>query len=154
MRLETDFKSPLQRRVDIAQEALDAYVGKPFAWGSADCVRLAVFVLRKAGFHPGLAKFGEYSSEAGARRALRHAKMATLADAVDDVGLMRIAPASALPCDLIAFPGEGELQGLAVALGNRRVLGFTESVQDGACSIIAANLEHAITAWSVPPWRK
>ena len=32
--------SPLLARRDAAQAALDAFLGQPFAWGQADCVRL------------------------------------------------------------------------------------------------------------------
>lgn len=154
IKLESKVKDPLVERVEIAQAALDAYLGKPFSWGENDCARLGAFVLRMAGHNAGLAKFGAYSTEAGARRALRRGKAADLVAAVDMVGLPRIVPAAALPADLIAFPGEGGWQGLTVVLGNGRVLGFTESVPDGACSIIAAKLEFALAAWSVGPWRK
>jgi hypothetical protein len=140
--------------VEIAQAALNAYIGKPFEWGKYDCARLGAFVLREAGFSPGLAKFGEYHSDITARKALQRAKVGSLVEAVDLTGLARTTPAACLPADLIAFPGEAGWQGLAVVLGNGRVLGFTESVPDGACSIIAARLELAVAAWSVPPWQK
>jgi hypothetical protein len=139
--------------VEIAQAALDAYIGKPFAWGENDCARLGAFVLRLAGYKPNLSRFGAYRSELSAVRALKRHKLGSLTEAVDEIGLMRIAPAATLPGDLISFPGdtEGGLDGLTVVLGNGRVLGFTASAEAGACSIIAARLEHALAAWSVPP---
>jgi hypothetical protein len=148
-------KNLLVRRVEIAQEALDEFRGKPFVWGSFDCARLGAFVLRRCGYKPNLARFGDYKTELAARRALARQGHASLASAVDALGPMRIAPAATLPCDLIAFPGqEGGLDGLTVVLGNGRVLGFTEAAEHGACSIIDAHLQHATAAWSVPPWRK
>ena len=146
-------KDPLVRRVEIAQEALDTFAGKPFAWGTNDCARLAALVLRRAGYKPNLAQFGDYRSDLSARRALKRRKMESVLDWIDSVGLMRIAPASALPGDLIAFPGAGGWDGLSVVLGNGRVLVFTETAGAAACSVIAANLGAAVAAWSVPPCR-
>jgi hypothetical protein len=155
MRLQSDFKAPLQRRVDIAQEALEAFMGKPFAWGTNDCARLADHVLRAAGYKPNLGQFGTYATDRAALRALKRRHMGTVLDWMDSVpGLARITPARALPADLIAFPGEGGWHGLTVYIGNGRVLGFTEMAEDGACSIIAARMVFAVAAWSVVPWQK
>ena len=153
MRLSSSYKSPLVRRVEIAQEALDTFAGKPFAWGTNDCARLAALVLRRAGYKPNLAQFGDYRSDLAALRALKRRKMTSVLDWIDSVGVMRIAPAATLPCDLISFPGGSGWDGLAVALGNGRVLAFAGDVELHACSIIAAKLELATCAWSVPPCR-
>ena len=40
---------PLLARRDAAQAAIDAFLGQPFAWGEADCVRLAACVLNHHG---------------------------------------------------------------------------------------------------------
>jgi hypothetical protein len=147
--------SALPARVEIAQAALDAFQGQPFAWGTNDCAKLAAFVLRRAGYKPSLAQFGDYRSDRAAARALRARKMKTVLDWIDSIkGLRRISPASTLPGDLIAFPGEGGWHGLTVAIGNGRVLGFSETVLDGGCAVIAANLGAAVAAWEVHPWRK
>ena len=152
MRLSSDYKSPLVRRVEIAQEALDTFAGKPFAWGTMDCARLAALVLRRAGYKPNLAQFGDYRSDRAALRALKTRKMKSVLDWIDSVkGLRRIAPASALPGDLIAFPGMGGWDGLAVALGNGRVLAFSGEAEDHAAVVIAAKLDLATAAWSVAP---
>jgi uncharacterized protein YfaT (DUF1175 family) len=144
------------RRVVIAQAALDKFRGQPFAWGKHDCARLAAFVAKAAGHKVNLAHFGNYGSERTARAALKAHGLATMVDAVDSFGLLRrIAPLGVLPGDLIAFPGADDgWQGICVALGNGRVLGFTEMADRGACSIIQARLAVAITAWSILPWRK
>jgi len=147
--------SALVARVEIAQAALDQFRGKPFAWGSNDCAKLAAFVIRKAGYKPNLARFGEYRTDRAAARALKAHGMKTALDWVDGIkGLRRITPASTLPGDLIAFPGEGGWDALTVVLGNGRVLGFSETVADGGCAVIAANLGAAVAAWEVHPWRK
>ena len=146
-------KNPLVRRVEIAQAALDTYLGKPFGWGTNDCARLAAFVLRRAGYAPNLAQFGNYRTDLSARKALKARKMRNVLDWIDSIkGLGRIAPAATLPGDLIAFPGQGGWEGLAVALGNGRVLAFTEAA-DGTCAVVDADLGQAVAAWSVPPCR-
>jgi hypothetical protein len=147
-------KSALVLRIEAAQDALDTYRGQPFAWGENDCARLAAHVLRRLGYRPNLAQFGGYRSDKAARRALKARGMANVLDWMDSVkGLARIPPAAALPGDIIAFPGAGGWDGLAVALGNGRILAFTEAAEAGACSIIAADLGLAVTAWSAAPCR-
>lgn len=151
----TQLNSPLVVRVAIAQSALDTFRGKPFAWGTNDCARLAAHVLRAAGYNPDLAQFGDYRNDRAARRALKARGMTSVLDWIDSVkGVHRVTPASTLPGDLIAFPGEGGWDGLTVVLGGGRVLAFTEAVADGACHILDANLWAAVAAWSVTPCRK
>lgn len=133
----------LIRRRDAAQATIDRFHGKPLAYGRDDCVRMAVFCLRKLGVRVSLLKAGSYRSELGAARALRRTGFATLAEAVDAQGLPRIAPAMALPGDLVGLPAPNGQVGLAVAVGNGRVLAFWETAQ--ACTVIQP-LEY-VCAW-------
>jgi hypothetical protein len=152
--MSDQINSPMIRRVAAAQAAVDAFAGKPFAWGENDCARLAAFALRQAGYRPNLGQFGAYRSDLAARRALKARNMKSVVDWIDRVrGLERITPAATLPGDLIAFPGVGGWEGLSVVLGNGRVLAFTEAA-GGGCAIVAANLELAVAAWEVDPCRK
>lgn len=145
-------KPPLVLRVEAAQATLDKFRNRPFAWGENDCARLAADLLRRLGYKPNLSQFGGYRSDLTARKALKARGMANVMDWMDSVpGLLRITPAASLPADLIAFPGVGGWHGLGVVIGNGRVLAFTEAVEGGACSVIAAKLELAETAWSCPP---
>jgi uncharacterized protein YfaT (DUF1175 family) len=139
------------RRAIITQAALDKFKGQPFAWGRADCARLAVFVAKAAGHKVSLARFGHYSTERAARAALRSQGLHSMVEAIDSFKLLtRIPPLAALPGDLIAFPAEDDgWQGVTVALGNSRVLGFTEAAPEGACSIIQARLALALAAWRI-----
>lgn len=122
----------LEQRQAIAQAAVRTFLAQPFQPGKYDCVRLAAFVLRQRGKRPGLARGGSYKSMAGAYRALRRAGFETLADALDAMGLQRIPPAAALPCDIIMVPAAGPFDGaLHVAVGNGRTIGYHEDV-DGA----------------------
>lgn len=140
----------LRRRRDVAQAVFDRFAGRPLAWGRDDCVRMAAFALRKFKRPVSLAKAGEYSSLKGALRALRRAGFDTLEAAVDAQGLERIAPAFALPGDIIGLPAEedGPWLALTVALGNGRVLGF----QGGACKVLQPRLDPE-TANRVRAWR-
>lgn len=117
------------RRVAAAQATLDQFQGRPFAFGSDDCARMVVFHLRQFGLKPRIAKAGSYSTLLGARRALARAGFATLADAVDAQGLLRIPPAAAVVGDLLMMPGVDDFGALAVALGNGRVLGWHEDAE-------------------------
>lgn len=117
------------RRQQAAQAAVDRFKGQPWQLGKNDCVRMAAFVLRKMGHRPQLGKAGSYTTGAGAMRALKRAGHDTLAGALDALGLERIAPAAALPADIVMIPGEAPLDGaLTIAVGNGRVLGFHEDV--------------------------
>lgn len=122
----------LEQRRTIAQAALDTYRDQPFTPGKFDCVRLAAFVLRERGHKPRLGRGGSYKTMLGGYRALRRAGFETLAEALDSLGLMRIPPAAALPCDIILIPGPAPYDGvLQVAVGNGRTIGYHEDL-DGA----------------------
>ena len=119
----------LERRRRAAQATVDRFKGVPFEYGKNDCVRMAAFVLRQLGHRPKLAKAGSYKSAAGAVRALKRAGYATLAEALDAMNLPRIAPAAALPGDIILVPGEAPFDGaLHVAVGNGRTLAYHEDL--------------------------
>lgn len=134
------------RRQQAAQAAVDRFKGQPWELGKNDCVRLAAFVLRKMGHRPQLGKAGSYKTGAGAMRALKRAGYDTLADALDRLGLERVAPAAALVADIVMIPGEGPIDGaLTIAVGNGRVLGFHEDA--GAAEILQPVA--FITAWRV-----
>lgn len=145
--------NPLVKRTAAAQAVVDRYNGRAFAWGRADCVRLAAYALRKMGRPVSLIKAGDYSSLRGALKALRRAGFDGLEQAVDAQGLFRIPPAMALPGDLIGLPSDedggerGSWVALTVALGNGRVIGF----QSGAAKILQPIYGADAIAWRVEP---
>ena len=118
--------SIMTRRVEIAQATLDAFRHRPFEWGPSDCCRLAAHAIKGAGYNPGLARGGSYTTEFGARRALKRAKLTGLDHWLDDLGFPRIPAAAALPGDIVGFrhPAQNGWTALSVALGNGRLLGF------------------------------
>lgn len=117
------------QRQRAAQAVVDRFLGRPLAYGSDDCARMAALALRQMGHRPQLGKAGAYRTELGAVRALKRFGHASLADAIDSLGLQRIAPAATLIGDLVMLPAEGAFGGaLAVVVGNGRVLGWHEAV--------------------------
>lgn len=127
--------NPMIRRQQAAQATIDRFQGRPLAYGRDDCVRMTVFCLRKLGVKVSLLKAGAYRSEIGAARALKRTGFASLSEAVDAQGLPRIAPAMALPGDIVALPAPDGQVGLAVAVGNGRVLAFWEGA-GGICTVV------------------
>lgn len=120
--------SELVRRRDVTQATVDAWKGRKFKLGQADCVRLAADHLRRMGHKVRLPAKGSYATLLGAQRALAKRGYADLPAALDDLGLERIAPAAARLGDLIAIPSEHRIGCLMVAIGNGRALGFHEDI--------------------------
>lgn len=131
-------RGEMQRRAAAAQATLDRFVGRAFAWGRDDCVRLAAFHLRKMGHRPHVAKAGSYRSALSARRALARAGHQSLEAAVDSLGLVRIPMAAAIVGDVGLLPSDAgtdeALGALIVCLGNGRWLGFAADA-DHACAV-------------------
>lgn len=110
-----------------AVEATMAYVrGRKFRLGKLDCARMTAFHLKQLGWRVRLSKIGTYKTALGAKAALKRIGCATVVDAIDALGLERIAPARALPGDVVSFPCDHELGALGIAVGNGNMLAFHE----------------------------
>lgn len=144
--------SPLIPRVAAAQSTLDRFLDKPFVWGKADCVRMIAHNLRALGYKPNLTRGGPYSSEPGARRALKNAGFARLEGALDGIGLPRLTPAAALPGDIVALTSGEDWPALGVALGNGRVLAF--NAHTGLAGVCEPDAADVIAAWRADPCLK
>ena len=139
--------SPLDLRVAATQKLLDDWKGVEFSWAdNQHCVRMVAEHLRRMGYTPPLSKGGPFTTALGAQRAIKRAGCATLSEAVDLVGLPRIAPAAALVGDIIELPGDAP-GCLAVALGNGRVLAWHPDA-DGAAVLQPSAY---VVAWRVTP---
>jgi hypothetical protein len=137
----------LDRRVAATQQLLDAWKGRPFSWKTGShCVAMVAEHLRRMGYEPPLAQAGSFASPASAQRALKRVGVTTLSEAVDLMGLPRIASASALAGDIIELPGEAP-GALGVALGNGRLLGWHPDAE-GA---VVVQPTAYIAAWRVDP---
>ncbi|MFZ4605148.1 MAG: DUF6950 family protein [Caulobacter sp.] len=113
-------------RAAVAQAAVDEFAGKALVMGRCDCARLVTFVLERFGVDTGLGRFGDYRSETGAYRALRRTGFGSMEEAIESLGLERIAPARRLPGDLLSLPGSGAVAAMHVALSNGVTLGWGE----------------------------
>lgn len=143
--------NPMVRRVDVAQAAVDRFAGKPFAWHTTDCGRLAAFVLRGLGYKPVFSRFGRYSTAMGAHKALKRAGFKDTVDWIDSIhGLTRTPFAMTLPGDLAAYEGQDAMTALTVVLGNQRLLGFHP--QTGGC-VVMQPIAIPEICWRVAPCR-
>lgn len=140
----------LLRRKAAADACVRRFAGKPLRWGQTDCVKLAALAMRKQGVTVPLLRGVRYSSETTALRRLRELGFDCLSAAMDATGLVRIAPARALPGDIVGLPTESE--GFDVSLmvcvagGSRELLGL-----DGAGRFaVLRPAEHFVGSWRVP----
>jgi hypothetical protein len=86
---------------------------------------------------------GSYRSVNSALMALRARGYDSVEAALDDMGLQRIAPAAAIVGDLLMLPGVDKLGGLAISLGNGRVVAYHEDV---AAAAVLQPIEY-VAAW-------
>lgn len=140
----------LVRRRDAAQATLDTWLGKPFAWGEADCARMAAGHLRQLGYKPRLSRFGRYSTALGAAKALRRGGFDDLGQVLDDLGLIRIGHASHLVGDIFGLVSEPGWIALGVALGNGRVLAFNP--HDNCGGVVQPPHDAILACWRADPW--
>ena len=151
-----DDTAPLARRVAATQEILNAWRYRELVWGSDDCARMTAAMLTRLGWSPRLSRGGYYKSALGAAKALKRAGFADAAAWLDDVGLIRIPPAAALPGDIFGLcHAEQELGvGLAICIGNGRVLGFGDNGDGIRCHVWPLNLTvegATYIAWRADP---
>lgn len=121
--------SVMQKRARAVQSCMDRFAFKMVEPGVRDCGKLAAHALHGMGRKAKLLNGWKGKSWASALRYLEAQGFASLVDLVNAMGLERIAPAAALPGDLIGLPTDAEGFGcsLAVALDNGRVLGLNQS---------------------------
>lgn len=133
---------------------MEAYLGRPFSWGDADCLHLATYCLKRLGYAPDFDKAGPYDTETGALRALLRAGFRSVEDAIDDlVGKdKRIDPLQAVVGDVLGFSDGSELLlSMTVSVGHGKVLGFQH---DEICRIFSPNYDvkgATYVAWRCDP---
>lgn len=117
----------IERRVAAVEATRAHFAGRPFQWGKVDCAKVVAWHLRKMG-HPsiGIAKAGTYRTALSAKRAMKRWGVGSLSEALDKAGLAQIAPAAALPGDIVRLPGTDTFDALAIVAGNGAVLAFHE----------------------------
>ena len=120
-------KHPLILRAEAAQACMDRFNGLPGVPGKRDCSTLAAHAMRRMGHKATLLTESKHKSWASAIKYIRSKGCADLLELMDATGLPRIAPAMALPADIIGMPsepGDGFGCSLTVCLGNNRILGI------------------------------
>ena len=114
----------LRERARITQDTLDHFQDKPFVWHSRDCGALASHHARACGKEVPTPR--PYKTARGALRAIRELGHSNLEALVDSL-FEPIAPAFALPGDLIAVPASEEWGvALGLYLGNERLMAFAD----------------------------
>lgn len=138
----------LVRKRDAAQKILNAWSKRPLRLGTSDCVRMIAAHLRLLGYRVKLPPSGSYRTVASATKALKTAGFASVGEALDDLGLKRIAPAATVAGDIIQIPAVDDLGAFAVVLGNGRVAGYHEEVGGG---VLVVQPVEFVAAWRVLP---
>lgn len=141
--------NPLIKRQKATDATAKHFGGKPFAWGSVDCAKMAAFHLRRLGKKVSLSRFGQYRTAQGAASALKRKGFASIIEAVDDLMLERIAPAYMLIGDLIAWPGDDPIGSLAIYAGNGNVMCFHHSNEFLVTFLPAPEAMAQAVAWKV-----
>lgn len=135
--------SLMDLRIAATQATFDRFNGQPFELGKNDCARMVAFHLRGLGLKFGLAQAGYYSTEVGARRALKRLGVSSLSEIMDR-HFVRIAPAQALTGDVVCGPGQGGTgEAMAIRLHRNNALGFL----DGQCAELV--IHDYAAAWRV-----
>lgn len=121
----------LVERRDATLATVERFKAKKFDWAKAStCVHLARTQMAAMGHRvPPVPRF---RSALSAHRALAERGWGTLADMMGAVPtVVEIAPAQAVVGDILELPSEGDSIGsLVVAIGNGRVIGWLEGMDD------------------------
>lgn len=115
-------------RRDATQKTFDKYRSRPFDWNGATCIHLARTQLRNMGHKP--PRIPAFRSAIGAKRAMKDAGYATIADIFDGLGLPRIAPARMKVGDIAILPGEDGWDAVVISAGGK-LLGWHGASEDG-----------------------
>lgn len=134
----------LERRNRALRATLERFGDQPFAWGRNDCARMVAFALRKLGRPVQVAKAGSYKTALSARAALKRLGYTDL-ESLLDAQRERIAPAMALPCDVLLLPGDEGFGALALQLPNQSAFMFHEDT--GTATAVRLVPDKIIGAW-------
>jgi hypothetical protein len=133
--------STILQRHEALTATLDKFRDKPFEFGKHDCIQMARFHARQLGYKlPGT---GAYTSALGARRALRKQGVDSI-EALLDKFFTRIAPAAALPGDLLLVPKEANAElGTVVLSVGKKCIGWVE----GHDEMVVMTVTEHLAAW-------
>lgn len=137
------------RKVAITQATLDAWSGRIFAWGKADCAKMTRYHLQAMGRKVKIGARGSYATALGARRMLKRMGHVDLAGALDAQLLARIPLAMATEGDIVAGEGDDAFHALGIYLGNQAVLGF--HTETGRAGPLRLDPTGELICWQVTP---
>ncbi len=139
----------LERRARAVRATLAHWEGRPFSYGTVDCVKVGAWHLRQMGHHQGLGleRAGTYRTAVGARRALTRAGFTSIADALNAAGFAPIAPASALPGDIVIANGTDDWESVGVVIGNGAIAGFHHDDMAKGVQVIRLNEAADYAVW-------
>lgn len=141
---------PLVRRAFVAETVASRFIGRAFAWGESDCAVMAHDVLTGFGLTSPWAQSRGYGTERGARKEMKRLGYTGIDDALDRLGLERIAPAFALPGDILGFESSVPAFGVAlgVTLSGGKCCAFIDDASIGFIAVVGW-AHFAKTAWRV-----
>lgn len=133
-----------ERRRDTVEACRKLVEAKPYEPGKRDCLKLLLKAIRSMGGSTAVAKGARYTTEAGALRELKKRGFSDLPAAIDAGGLVRIAPAAALPGDVLGLRTAESAFGIAVAIyaGNGKAVTFVNGF-----GVTGKLLETPLIAW-------
>lgn len=121
--------SSLESKIKAAQATFDKFNGKPFDLGKYDCARMTCFYLKQLGHKFSLLKGGQYSTEVGARLALKRLGVDSLTDVLDKHFPRLESAASAQTGDIVSTKGAGDTgDALGIVMHRNHILMFLEGV--------------------------
>lgn len=138
-------------RVEATQKTIDYWLGQDFEWGVADCGQMVGWHLETAGYSTPLKDARAYSTDIGAKRAMKALGADSMEDFIDRLGFERIAPASAIVGDVIGLPGgteDDQWTALGVHAGQDRILAFA-AAQGEVARVHSGQASVATVAWRV-----
>jgi len=121
------------RRERATEATKEEFFGTKFKYGRNDCAQVARKHAIRCGCAFNSSEGGNYSTPLGAKRALTRMGYENLRDLMDK-NYEVIAPARALPGDIIELEGDEVIGTLVVYLGNQKALSFHET-QDAMCIV-------------------
>ena len=132
-------------RMVAAQAFADEWTGRAFEWGVTDCACAPVAVRHYAGLSSPINLAGRYKTPVGAVRAIKKLGHSGLVDAIGSF-LTPIAPASALPCDVLGYPSDEPFDvSLSIKLNGVRAL----AIHPETLTWEHAGIDFATHAWRI-----
>ena len=145
----------LELRRTAVEQTIAHWRDKPFEMPKHDCFKMEVFLLRLLGVPlRSSSKCIGYKTPLAARATLKRVYGVRSMVELNDKFFKRIAPAFALPGDIIAMPGweDGTLGAVGIYMGNELVFCYEEEHDTPQAGRLTYDPDREpLAAWSVLP---